>query len=48
MHRILNRDLDERISTRQNLILHEQELQNSMTFRSWIEQKQDDSSKEFG
>lgn len=48
MHRILNRDLDERISARQNLILREQELQNSMTFRSWIEQKQDDSSKEFG
>lgn len=47
MHRILNRDLDERISARQNLILREQELvQNSMTFRSRIEQKQDDSSKD--
>lgn len=47
MHRILNRDLDERIFARQNLILREQELvQNSMTFRSRIEQKQDDSSKD--
>lgn len=45
MHRILNRDLDERISARQNLILREQELQNTMThgssknkMRLWFEQ----------